>query len=60
MTTWTVVSRANDDVTAKAKLMSGMEIFYYIVLPVTLVLAGWIALRLNVYYTDKHDPHRGK
>lgn len=34
--------------------MTGLEIFFYIALPVSLVAAGWIAVRLNERHERMH------
>lgn len=39
--------------------MTGMEIFFYLVLPASIVLAGWIAVRLNER-AGKHHLHPGE
>ncbi|SOC94002.1 hypothetical protein [Agrobacterium tumefaciens] len=40
--------------------MTGMEIFFYIALPVSIVAAGWIAVRLNERNDRKHGLHPGE
>jgi hypothetical protein len=40
--------------------MSGMEIFYYIVLPLTILLVAWIGVRVNEYYDDMDRRQQGK
>jgi ABC-type uncharacterized transport system permease subunit len=39
--------------------MTGMEIFFHLVLPASIVLAGWIAVRLNER-AGKRNLHPGE
>ena len=38
--------------------MTGVEIFFYVVLPVSFIAAGWLAVRLNE--RNNHDLHPGE
>ena len=40
--------------------MTGMEIFFYVALPVALVAAGWVAVRLNERHDHSHRLHPGE
>lgn len=40
--------------------MTGTEIFFYIVLPLGFVLAGWIAVRLNERGDRNNRLHPGE
>ncbi|NTE86188.1 hypothetical protein [Agrobacterium rubi] len=41
----------------RAEMMTGMEIFFYLALPVSIVTAGWIAVRLNEWNDKKTQLH---
>ncbi|WP_284758501.1 hypothetical protein [Agrobacterium sp. fls2-241-TYG-188a] len=41
-------------------MMTGMEIFFYVALPVSIVTAGWIAVRLNERSDKKTRLHPGE
>lgn len=40
--------------------MTGTEIFFYIILPVSFVAAGWVAVRLNEHRDHNNRLHPGE
>ena len=41
-------------------MMTGMELFFFVVLPVSIVTAGWIAVCVHERNDEKHRIHPDK
>ena len=44
----------------RVEITTGMELFFYVALPVSIVTAGWVAVRLNERNDKKTQLHPGE